>query len=191
MRELNQLNGVSTSPEEMMQALNQIRVEDAGIIGLDGNPLQAEKPIPTKPDKNAIEQEKHTVKMKDFNVIFSTTIKQAGEDFKSKWNVHNPEDPIDIRFLMHQNKYNGKTVKAVAMLTFEIKRGGQWTLASRAVVRLAAVKMLKEQEVEYTYDLWSQMFSEITQIGFISTLNYFNAKEDSQLAGSEGDSSKA
>lgn len=130
-----------------------------------------------------------------FTDVFMTLVKTAAESFKDKWNKHNPEDQIDIRFILSKGKVPNHTqVKAQASLAFEIRHKGLWSVASRTIKNFGAERLLTELVDDYTFELWSDMFSEITQIGFISVINYLANKdsgdktEDDQRPTIAGDS---
>lgn len=132
-----------------------------------------------------------------FTDIFMTLVKTAAESFKDKWNKHNPDDLVDFRFVMSKGKVPNHTqIKAQASLAFEIKRKDVWQVSSRTIKNFATERLLRDMETEYTFQLWSDMFSEITQIGFISVINYLANKdsgdktEDDQRPVISGDSSE-
>lgn len=144
----------------------------------------------SKPAKETTHKEKTGLSKAQFTDVFMTLVKTAAESFRDKWNSHNPEDQIDIRFILHRNKIENHTqIKAQAMLTFEIRRNFEWVVTSRTVSNFASEKFLKDMETEYTFQLWSDMFSEITQIGFIAVINYLANKSNGTegQAGAEGD----
>lgn len=115
-----------------------------------------------------------------FTDVFITLVKTAAEAFKDKWNKVEGNQPIDIRFVTHKNAVrNHPHIKAQAMLVFEVRSGYEWKVMSRTVQNFAAERMLRDMEEDYIFQLWSDMFSEITQIGFLSVINYIFAKENS------------
>lgn len=114
-----------------------------------------------------------------FTEIFMSLVKTAAEAFRDKWNAVEDNAKIDVRFVMHRNEVKTHpTIKAQAMLTFELRTPNGWRVTSRVVKNFAQARALKEFETDYTFELWSDMFSEITQIGFVSVLNYIFAKEN-------------
>lgn len=122
-----------------------------------------------------------------FTQIFKVTVEEAAKAFVERWNNKNPNTPCDIRFVLHKNKIpNHKTIKAQAMLTLEVKRNFDWVLTSRAAVNLTSVKQLELNETDYTFELWSQMFGEITQIGFVALFNYLDGKENGEHSTATG-----
>lgn len=116
-----------------------------------------------------------------FTEVFMTLVKTATESFRDKWNKANPGNTIDLRFTMSKVKVSTHThIRAQASLAFEISRKGLWEVASRTVKNLASERLLVSMEQDYTMELWSDMFSEITQIGFISVINYLDNKGSEQ-----------
>jgi hypothetical protein len=121
-----------------------------------------------------------------FTDIFMTLVKTAAEAFKDKWNAKEGNQPIDIRFVTHKNAVKGHPqIKAQAMLVFEVRAGYEWKVMSRTVQNFGAERMLRDMETEYTFKLWSDMFSEITQIGFVSIINFIFAKESGNGTGAQ------
>lgn len=120
-----------------------------------------------------------SITQNQFTDIFITLVKTAAESFRDKWNLVEGNQPIDIRFVTHKNAIrNHPKIKAQAMLVFEIRAGYEWQVMSRTVQNFAAERQLKDLEDDYTFQLWSDMFSEITQIGFVSVINYIFAKQN-------------
>lgn len=119
------------------------------------------------------------ISQNQFTDIFITLVKTAAESFKDKWNKVEGNQPIDIRFVTHKNAIKGHPqIKAQAMLVFEVRAGYEWKVMSRTVQNFAAERQLRDLEDDYTFQLWSDMFSEITQIGFVSIINYIFAQQN-------------
>ncbi len=122
-----------------------------------------------------------------FTDVFITLVKTAAEAFKDKWNAVEGHRPIDIRFVTHKNAIrNHPHIKAQAMLVFEIRSGYEWKAMSRTVQNFAAERQLRDMEEDYIFRLWSDMFSEITSIGFISVINYIFAQESGNGEAAQG-----